>query len=279
LVIQRRKHKKYDLKKASLKLMTVAKYLQIKKGYNFYIKNNSPWPRELLSKLNSDILAHSLNYKNLEFFNHKDDRTHSLKSYSLLYPNLSDYLPLLNFKYTSANKDFIWFMNKINKYKMYKSPKKYTNEEYFYYWLLPLRRYFINLTRTTDIIGLRFRIRGRPYWRRNNNRKISNIYDRGSRSTTQHYSRRIYKYIPLAVSRTRGYLKSQTQCGSSIDKSKNGAVGIKVWVSSLIAVDVLELLLHLVRIKDLYSQLLYRYFGKKAYNNKKKNKFLRTNNK
>jgi hypothetical protein len=117
----------------SLKLMVNLKYLQIQKGYNFYIKNYSPWPRELLSKLNSGIIAHSLNYKSLEFFDEKNDIKHNLNSYSLLFNNLSDFLPIFNYKYTSANKDFISFMNKINLKRKDKSPRYYTNEEYIYY--------------------------------------------------------------------------------------------------------------------------------------------------
>jgi hypothetical protein len=113
--------------------MVNLKYLQIQKGYNFYIKNYSPWPRELLSKLNSGIIAHSLNYKSLEFFDEKNDIKHNLNTYSLLFNNLSDFLPIFNYKYTSANKDFISFMNKINLKRKNKSPRFYTNEEYIYY--------------------------------------------------------------------------------------------------------------------------------------------------
>lgn len=277
LVIARRKRQNsnFNLGKMSLKLIQNVKYLQIQKGYNFYLHNYSPWPRELLSKINSNMIAHSLNYNSLEFYNEKKDRKHNLKSYSLLYNNLSDFLPLLTYKYTSANKDFIQFMNKINRKNYKKSPKYYTNGEYFYYWLLPLRRYIMNLTRATDITGLKFKVTGRPSWKRNNNRKVNTIFDYGNRSTSLYYNTKLFKYIPVAVPRIRGYLKAQTQFGSSISKSKNGTVSVKIWISSLIAVDVLELLLHLVRIKDLYSQLLHRYFSKKSYIIKKKNKFIK----
>jgi len=275
LIIARRKkqYTRFNLKKMSLKLMVNLKYLQIQKGYNFYIKNYSPWPRDLFSKLNSGIIAHSLNYKSLEFFDKKNDIKHNLNTYSLLFNNLSDFLPIFNYKYTSANKDFISFMNKIHLKRKNKSPRFYTKEEYIYYWLLPLRRYFVNLTRTTDIIGLRLKVSGRPSWKRNNDRKIVKTIDYGNRTITHHYHSKLYKFIPLAVPNLRGYLKSQTQYSSTWDKSKNGVVSIKIWITSMVAADILELLLHLVRIKDLYSQLLHRYFGKKTYIFKKNKKY------
>jgi hypothetical protein len=55
-------------------------------------------------------------------------------------------------------------------------------------------------------------------------------------------------------------MKSNVDFSYSVSKTKNGAVSFKVWISSLVSTDVHELLLHLVRIKNLYTQLINRYY-------------------
>jgi hypothetical protein len=55
-------------------------------------------------------------------------------------------------------------------------------------------------------------------------------------------------------------LKSHIESSLSVSKSRNGSVSLKVWISSILSVDVHELLLHLVRVKGLYSQLINRYY-------------------
>jgi hypothetical protein len=59
-----------------------------------------------------------------------------------------------------------------------------------------------------------------------------------------------------------------------VSKSKNGSVSFKVWISSVISTDVHELLLHLVRIKTLYMQLITRYYAIHPYFNTIKNQYL-----
>ena len=264
---RKRRTRKFSVRRVSWKLIENFRYLEIQKAYKHYIHNSSPWPSHLLLKMSNANNNYSLSYKNLEFFNVKEERFHYLSSYTLLYNNLSSFIPLFNYNYYSIYKDYIKFMNKINFLK--KEPRFFTRYEYVNYWLLPFRNYLMKLTRNTDITGIKIKLSGRPSFRRSNNRKVNKTFDYGSRLVPKHYSPKLNKSISLYTSKLRGYLKSQTESSISISKSRNGSVSIKVWISSLLSVDVHELLLHLVRIKGLYSQLVNRYYRKGSYSRKR----------
>lgn len=255
---RRGRNRKFSISRYSLKLIESFRSLEIKKAYSYYVYNASAWPNDLLLKMNNMNKAHSLNYKNLEFFNKKEERFHYLNSYTLMYNNLSNFIPLFNYNYKSIYKDYINFISSIVRKNI--RPKLTDKYEYAYYWLLPLKNYIMELTKNTDITGIKFKLSGRPSWKRSNNRKVRNTYDHGNRLTPRHLNPKTYKYFSLYTPRLRGYLKSHTESSMSISKSRNGSVSVKVWISSTLSVDVHELLLHLVRIKDLYSQLVNRYY-------------------
>jgi len=261
LILWRRKRgtRKWSASRISLRLIENFKYLEIQKAYKYFIYNSSPWPRDLLLKLSNANKTGSLSYNELEFANLKEDRFHYLNSYTLLFNNLSNFIPLFNYNYRSVHNDYIKFMNKIH--FLNKKPRFFSRNEFVYFWLLPFRNYLMKLTRTTDITGVKFKISGRPSFKRSNNRKVNNIYNYGNRLVPKHYSRILDKSISLPIPRLRGYLKSQIESSISISKSRNGSVSLKVWISSLLSVDVHELLLHLVRIKGLYYQLVNRYYS------------------
>jgi len=259
LLLWRQKQKKrlrfnFTLSRYSLRLIEAFKSLEIKKAYAYYIYNASPWPNDLLLKMNNTNKPHSLNYKNLEFFNKKEERFHYLNSYALMYNNLSDLIPIFNYSYRSIVKSYKnFFIDMMGKKLAMKNKSSY-------YWLLPLRNYIMRLTKNTDITGIKFKLSGRPSWKRSNNRKVNKIYDHGNRLTPSHLNPKTYESYTLYTPRLRGYLKSHTESSISISKSRNGSVSLKVWISSRLSVDVHELLLHLVRIKGLYYQLVNRYY-------------------
>lgn len=261
LLLWRRKRvsRKFTIGRISLKLIESLKILEIQKAYNYYIENSTPWPRDLFLKINHSNNVISRNYKDLEFVNTKQERFHFLNSYTLLYNNISSFIPLYGFKYNRVYMDYIKFINNI-KY-LRKNPSKFTRNEYIYYWVLPFRNYLMKLTRSSDITGIKFQISGRPSFRRSNNRKVNMIYNYGNRLVPKHYSKILDDTISLPMQRLRGYLKPHIESSISISKSRNGSVSLKVWISSLLSIDVHELLLHLVRIKDLYYQLVNRYFS------------------
>jgi hypothetical protein len=255
---RRGRNRKFSISRYSLKLIESFRSLEIKKAYTYYIYNASSWPNDLLLKMNNMNKAHSLNYKNLEFFNKKEERFHYLNSYTLMYNNLYNFIPLFNYNYESIYKDYINYISSI----VHKNirPRLIDNYEYAYYWLLPLKNYIMELTKNTDITGIKFKLSGRPSWKRSNNRKVKKTYDHGNRLTSRHLNPKTYKSFSLYTPRLRGYLKSHTESSMNISKSRNGSVSVKVWISSTLSVDVHELLLHLVRIKGLYYQLVNRYY-------------------
>jgi len=261
LLLWRQKQKKrqrsnFTLSRYSLRLIEAFRSLEIKKAYSYYIYNASPWSSHLLLRMNNMNKPHSLNYKNLEFFNNKEERYHYLNSYTLMHNNLSDFIPIFNYRYISIVKNYINYINSFS-WERVNLNNRYN---YIYYWLLPLRNYIMELTKNTDITGIKFNLSGRPSWKRSNNRKVNKIYDHGNRLTPRHLNSKTYKSYSLYTPRLRGYLKSHTESSISISKSRSGSVSLKVWISSTLSVDVHELLLHLVRIKELYYQLINRYY-------------------
>jgi hypothetical protein len=262
LLLWRQKQKKklqgsnFTLSRYSLRLIEGFRSIEIKKAYLYYINNASSWPNDLLLKMNNMNKPHSLNYSNLEFFNEKEERFHYLNSYTLKYNNLSDFIPIISKRYKSLVRNYIKFISDITRRK----PIIINKYNYIYYWLLPLKNYIMGLTKNTDITGIKFNLSGRPSWRRSNNRKVNKIYDHGNRLTPRHFNTKTYKMYSLYTPRLRGYLKSHIESSLSVSKSRNGSVSLKVWISSILSVDVHELLLHLVRVKSLYSQLINRYY-------------------
>jgi len=254
--INRRVRSFFSIGRYSLRMMEYLKSIEIKKAYSYYVYNASSWPNDLLLKMNNMNKSHSLNYKNLEFFNKKEERYHYLNSYTLMYNNLSDFIPTLDYRYLSIVKDYLNCFSNNNRRK----PNLNNRYKYIQYWLLPLRKYIGQLTKNTDITGVKFNISGRPGWKRSNNRKIHKIHDYGNRLTPRHLNPLTLKSYSFYTPRLRGYLKSHIQSSISISKGRNGSVSLKVWISSTLSVDVHELLLHLVRIKELYYQLINRYY-------------------
>jgi hypothetical protein len=69
-------------------------------------------------------------------------------------------------------------------------------------------------------------------------------------------------------------MKPNVDYAFKVSKSKNGALSLKVWISSIFSTDLRELLLHLVRIKFLYSQLINRFYVVNPYFNYIKNNYM-----
>jgi hypothetical protein len=69
-------------------------------------------------------------------------------------------------------------------------------------------------------------------------------------------------------------MKLNVDFAFKISKSKNGALSLKVWISSIFSTDLRELLLHLVRIKFLYLQLINRFYIVNPYFNYIKNNYI-----
>jgi hypothetical protein len=262
LILWRRRHKvgKYNFQRVTSKLITGMRVLQIQKAYDYYIKNYSSWPQNLIKKLSDTDQFKSVTYSKLEFNEEKIFRLHTLNTYNLFHnTSLSYYLPAVKNNYIND------YYNNLNSIKRKFTIRKLGNLsinriQLIYYWLRPLKNYISKLNRNIDVSGIKIRITGRAGIRRNNLRSLYKTKFYGNLMGPIHYVARMKKPKTISLPRLRGYLRSNIDYAFSVSKSKNGSISFRVWISSVISTDVHELLLHLVRIKGLYSQLINRYF-------------------
>jgi hypothetical protein len=262
LIVWRRKHKlaKFNFQRITSKLITGMRVLQIQKAYDYYIKNYSSWPQKLITKLSDTDVSKSVTYNRLEFNESKIFRLHTLNTYNLFHNNsLAFYLPAVKNNYINDYYNNISYIRR--KFKIRQIENLSINRiQLIYYWLRPLKNYISKLNRNIDISGIKIRITGRAGIRRNNLRSLYKTKFYGNLMGPLHYVARMKKPKTITLPRLRGYLRSNIDYAFSVSKSKNGSISFKVWISSVISTDVHELLLHLVRIKGLYSQLVNRYF-------------------
>ena len=275
LILWRRKRqiKKINFQKITSKLIAGIRILQIKKSYSYYINNNNPWPGLLIDKMKDEKSCRYLNYRDLEFYNNIEDRYHILSTYTLKNNQLSSYLSSLKDNYITA---YINNINFIKKSKIKYNIKNYNinNLQFIYYWLRPLKNYLLKLNRSFDISGIKIRIKGRAGIRRNNLRSLYKTRFYGSLLGPRHSTTKLLKAKTISTPRIRGYLRSNIDYAIKEAKSQNGSISLKIWMSSIISTDLHELLLHLVKIKYLYNELINRYYNINPYINTIKNEFL-----
>jgi hypothetical protein len=276
LIVWRRRHKlsKFNFQRITTKLITGIRILQIHKAYDYYIKNYSNWPLNLIKKVSDTDQSKSLTYSKLEFNETKIFRLHTLNSYNLFINNsLNFYLPAVKNNYLN---DYYININSIKrKFRSSKIRNLSINRlQLIYFWLRPLKNYIYKLNRSIDISGIKIRITGRAGIRRNNLRSLYKSKFYGNLMGPLHFVAKMKKPKTISLPRLRGYLRSNIDYAFSISKSKNGSISFKVWISSVLSTDVHELLLHLVRIKTLYYQLVNRYFVVKHIVRKVNNDYL-----
>ena len=263
LIIWRRKAKRhqYHFLSMTTRLISGIRALQLKRAYEEYLENISKWPQKLIWIMKDGKDAGHLNYNSLEFFLEKKKKklkhSFTLNTYILTKQNLSLIWSPLD-RYIDAfnkNRDVLkrWKRKKINSNKINKV-------QFVYYWLRPLKHYIRKLTRNTDISGIKFRIAGRPGIRRNNLRSLYKNKFFGNFLGPYFKTREMLKRKSISTPRLRGYVKSNIDYALSISNTKNGSISLKVWISSLISSDVHELLLYLIQVKDLYTQIIDRYY-------------------
>ena len=262
--------KKSNFIRITNRLIAGVRTLQIKRAYDEYMANISRWPAKLINIMKDGKDAHHLNYNTLEFFVRKEDRTHSLNTFVLNNNNLSlilapssDYITIVN---NSLNRMRKFLGNNIRRNIINKN-------QLGFYWLRPLKHYIRKLTRKFDITGVKFKMTGRAGIRRNNLRSMHKASFYGSFISPYHYTVKLLKPQSISLPRTRGYLRSNIDYAFGVSKSKNGSISFKVWLASLFSSDIHELLLYLVQIKDLYTQLVNRYYLVNYYMDKNNKRF------
>jgi len=269
---KKRKSEWLNFRKVTFRLIGGIKILQIKKAYDFYMKNSSSWPEKLINIMKDRKTPNHLNYNNLEYYREKDDRYLYLNSYliennqlysyiSTIYSNtitgFNNNINLLKKSLTSfTKKKNILINNKIHKRKS----SRLIKQQFIYKWLKPLKNNLMKLNQYTDISGIKIRINGRVGLRRNNLRSLHKTKFYGNFFGFRHSTQKLKKPKMYYSPKLRGYLRPHIDYAIKLSKTMNGAVSFKVWLSSDISADIHELLLHLVRIKYIYNELINRYY-------------------
>ena len=242
-------------------LINILRWTQVNKIYNFYNENKSRWPACLIDIMKENNPSRNLNYNTLEFFNSKLEKGHLLTTYPLNKDRLNNYFPSVKDQYINAFKDnFQTIKNWSIKKKLIYNKGKMSNIRYVYYWLRPLNSYLIQMKNHLDINGIKFKLTGRPGVIKSNVRSFSKTYFYGNLLGARHFNSKTLKTISLSNPLLRGTIKSNIDYNYYTSKSNNGSITLKIWISSLFTSDVHELLLYLLRIKNLYLELVNRYY-------------------
>jgi len=250
-----------EYRQSARNLINILRWSQVKKAYYYYNENNSRWPINLIDIMKESSSSHYLNYSTLEFFNSKLEKAYNLNTYPLDKARLNCYLPSVKFNYIYA------FNNNINniknwyiKNKLINKKGKMSNIYYVYYWLRPLNSYLMYIKNNLDISGIKFKLTGRPGIIKSNVRSFTKTYFYGNLLGPRHFNSKTLKTTSLSNPLLRGTIKSNIDYAYYTSKSNNGSITLKIWMSSLFSSDIHELLLYLLRIKNLYFELVSRYY-------------------
>ena len=250
-----------EYRQSARNLINIMRWSQIKKAYHYNNDNNSRWPLCLINVMKDNNSSHYLNYNTLEFFNSKLEKSYILSTYPLDKIRLNYYLSSVKFHYVNAFKEnFNTIKDWSLKKKLIYKKGKISNVRYVYYWLRPLNSYLMYLKNHLDISGIKFKLTGRPGVIRSNVRSFSKTYFYGNLLGPRHFNSRTLKTTSLTNPILRGTIKSNIDYDYYTSKSNNGSITLKIWMSSLLSNDIHELLLYLLRVKNLYFELVNRYY-------------------
>jgi hypothetical protein len=250
-----------EYRKAAKKLIYVFKWYQMKKRYDYINEYNTRWPNNLINIMQDNKSGYYLNYNKLEFLNTKLEKDQMLSIYPIEYMYLKGYLSSVNSHYINTFYDYIKKLARSeDKFKLLDRIGIIKTRKYVKHWLKPLNTYIFNMKQGLDISGVRFRLGGRSAISSSNARRFKKFYFFGNLIGPRHYNKRTRKITSLTNPMLRNTIKSNIDYGYSTGINRNGCITLKVWLSSFFSSDVHELLLHLLRIKYLYYQLLNRYY-------------------
>lgn len=250
-----------EFRQSARNLINIFRWSQVNKAYNSYNEKNSRWPTKLINIMKESNSSHNLNYNNLEFFDSKLEKANTLNIYFLNKAKLNNYLPSVKSYYIHAFKNnFNTIKNKFIKNQLIYKKGKINTIRYVYYWLRPLNSYLMYIKKDLDITGIKFKLTGRPGVIRSNVRSFSKMYFYGNLLGPRYFNSKTLKTTSLSNPLLRGTIKSNIDYNYYTSKSNNGSITLKIWTSSLFSSDVHELLLYLLRVKNLYYELVNRHY-------------------
>jgi hypothetical protein len=248
-------------RKAAKKLISVFKWYQIKKAYDYINEYNTRWPNKLINIMQDNKCGYYLNYNKLEFLNTKLEKDQMLSIYPIENMYLKTYLSSVSSHYINGFYDYIEKLGRSDdKFKLLYKVGIIKIEKYVKHWLRPLNTYIFSMKQGLDISGVKFRLGGRSAISTSNARRFKKYYFFGNLIGPRHYNKRTRKNTSLTNPVLRNTIKCNIDYGFSKGINRNGCITLKVWLSSFFSSDIHELLLHLLRLKYLYYQLLNRYY-------------------
>jgi hypothetical protein len=251
---KRRKNLKHVFTGFVLDFLNIINKTKIEKIYEANLGSNTRWPTELITEVNKNLPLAS-NYNKLEYFSKKLYLPYLLNSYVMKYGQLDDYLNIPNFDYSrlvnDQHPDKPW-INMI-KWNFDLNFKK----GYMKYWTRPIKNMFIDMNRTQDIKGYLFKFVGRA---KGIQRKFGIWHQWGSFTGARHYNKLTYKYITLSTTHIRNSVRATMDHTQKSGIFPAGASNIKVWYSSLLSSDIMELIFYMLKKKVIYNALMKRNF-------------------
>jgi hypothetical protein len=239
-----------------LKFLNLINKTKIDKIYESNLGSDSRWPTELISEVNKDLPIAS-NYNKLEYFSNKLDLPYHLNSYVLKYGQLDNFLGIPNFDYRMIAKDQYLKIKDLGVNMIRPRFDLKFKKGFMKYWTRPIKNMFIDINHTQDIRGFLFKLSGKA---KGVQRKFSIWHQRGSFLGARHYNKLTYKYITISSTHIRNSLRATMDHTQRSGTFLAGATNLKVWYSSLLSSDIMELIFYLLKKKEIYDALMNRNF-------------------
>jgi hypothetical protein len=253
--------RKHNFQKLTYLLMNTVRLLQINKTYDYYKNNIIFWPNILTKVLNKRVSSSILNYNDSGYYSSDKDKDVISRIFALKNSNLFNYVYTGKFNYKKEVYSFLMRKKIVRnqlKWKLKSGEMSVLNFTYF--WLRPLNYYFMSLKRYLDITGIKFVLSGKAGNKSNNTRSFYRTKRYGNLIGPWYTGLKTFRKNTEPTSYLRGEIMSHLDYTNEFSKSRNGAISLKIWISSRIGGDIHDLLIHLIRIKHLYNQIINRYY-------------------
>jgi hypothetical protein len=253
---KRRQSLKHLFTRFVLNFLNLINKTKIDRIYEANLGSNSRWPTELITEVNKDLPIAS-NFNKLEYFSKKLDLAYHLNSYVLKYSQLDDFIGIPDFDYPKIAKDQYKNVqeSRVNMIK-HRLDLKF-KKGFMQYWGRPIQNMFLDINRTQDIKGFLFKLAGKA---KGVQRKFNIWHQRGSFLGARHYNKLTYRYITISSMHIRNSLRPTMEYNQVSGAFPAGATNLKVWYSSLLSSDVMELIFYLLKKKVVFDALMNRNF-------------------
>jgi hypothetical protein len=253
---KRRQSLKHLFTRFVLTFLNLINRTKIDRIYEANLGSNSRWPTELITEVNKDLPLAS-NFNKLEYFSKKLDLAYHLNSYVLKYSQLDDFIGIPDFDYSK--------IAKVHHKRVQRSRVNMTKEGldpdfkkgFMQYWGRPIKNMLLDINRTQDVKGFLFKLAGKA---KGVQRKFNIWHQRGSFLGARHYNKLTYRYITISSMHIRNSIRPTMEHTQVSGTFPAGATNLKVWYSSLLSSDIMELIFYFLKKKVVFDALMNRNF-------------------